>query len=361
MKIGLIGLGLSGKTTMFNAVSQGNVEVGGYLTRKGEVHLGRVLVPDARVDWLAGMSKSKKITYAEVEYMDVAGFSGEKNTGVEEEIPADLRECDALAHVIRVFEEPGSVHPKGSVDILRDVRLLDDELIFTDLLSIEARIDKLGRQARLEKNEILRSENNLLRKIRRRLEEGKPLREMGLTADDEKIVRGFRFLSAKPILIILNVGEDDIPQIDPITEKYSTLAEHENTDVVVICGKIQMELLQLPGEEQQAFMDDLGLKGTALDRVIKKSYELLGLISFLTTGEDETRAWTIRRGGTAQQAAGAIHADFERGFIRAQVIAYDDLRRYGSEVEVKKQGRVRLEGKDYIVQDGDEILFRFNV
>jgi len=182
-----------------------------------------------------------------------------------------------------------------------------------------------------------------------------------LTPSDRKLIRGFRFLSAKPILFIINVGEDDIPQMDEITEQYCDLAGHENADIVVICGKIQMELLQLPEEDRQVFMDELGLKGAAFDRMITKSYELLGMISFLTTGEDETRAWTIRRGSTAQQAAGAIHADFERGFIRAQVVAYDDLRRCGSEAEARKKGLVRMEGRCYIVQDGDEILFRFNV
>jgi GTP-binding protein YchF len=361
MKMGLIGLGLSGKTTIFNSVAHGKAEVSGYLTRKGEVHLGRVLVPDARVDWLAELSRSRKTTYAEVEYMDVAGFSGEKKNGAEAEIPQDLRDCDALAHVVRAFEDPGSVHPLGSVDVMRDVRLIDEELMFTDLISIETRIDKIDRQAKMGKNENLRTEYDLLEKIRLELEEGKPLREMELAPDNDKMLRGFRFLSAKPILIIINVGEEDIPRIGSITEQYATLANHANTDIEVICGKIQMELLQIPEEERQAFMDDLGLKGAALDRVIKKSYELLGLISFLTTGEDETRAWTIKSGSTAQQAAGAIHADFERGFIRAQVVPYDALRRYGSEAEARKHGLVRLEGKDYVVQDGDEILFRFNV
>ncbi len=361
MKIGLIGIGLSGKTTIFNSVTRGDIEVGGYPTQKGQVNLGRVLVPDARVDWLSELNRSKKKTYAEIEYLDVAGFSGEKETGIEDEIPAVLRDCDTLAHVVRAFEDSNSIHPGGSVDIRRDVRLLGEELIFADLLAVEKRLKKIGRQAKSKEGDTLRSEYDLLREIKVHLEEEVPLRMVELTPSDRKLIRGFRFLSAKPILFIINVGEDDIPQMDEITEQYCDLAGHENADIVVICGKIQMELLQLPEEDRQVFMDELGLKGAAFDRMITKSYELLGMISFLTTGEDETRAWTIRRGSTAQQAAGAIHADFERGFIRAQVVAYDDLRRCGSEAEARKKGLVRMEGRCYIVQDGDEILFRFNV
>jgi GTP-binding protein YchF len=361
MKVGLIGLALSGKTTVFNAVTSGNVEVGGFQSQKGEVHLGRVLVPDERVEWLAELSKSKKITYAEVEYIDVAGFSGEKDRGIEDEIPPALRDCDALAHVIRAFEDPNTVHPKGAVDVRRDIETLDQELIFADLLSVEKRLNKVGRQAKLVKDDAVRGEYELLKKIKGYLEDEKTLRTVELTDEEHKQIKGFRFLSDKPMLLTINIGEDDIPRSKEIESQFAELATPSHTDLVVICGKIEAELAQLSDEDRDVFLADLGLEDTALDRVIKRSYRLLGLISFLTTGDKETRAWTIRNGMNAAEAAGTIHHDFQRGFIRAEVTAYDDIRRCGSIAEAKKQGLVRLEGKNYIVKDGDEILFRFNV
>lgn len=361
MKVGLIGLALSGKTTVFNAVTGGDIEIGGYQSQKGEVHLGRVLVPDPRVDWLTELNQSAKTTYAEVEYVDVAGFSGEKDRSVEEEIPPALRECVALAHVVRAFEDPNTIHPLGSIDVRRDVNTLDQELIFSDLLIVEKRLNKVGRQAKLVKDDKVRAEYELLKKLKDILEAERPLRSEELTEAEAKQARGFQFLSDKPMLIIINVGENDIPRMAEIAAEYTDLGAPASVDLVVLCGKIQAELAQLPEEDRRAFFDDLGIEDSALDRVIKRSYKLLGLISFLTSAEKETRAWTIREGMTAAEAAGVIHHDFQRGFIRAEVTAYDDIRRCGSMAEAKKQGLVRLEGKNYIVKDGDEILFRFNV
>jgi len=361
MIVGLIGLGLSGKTTIFNAVTRGNAEVSGFQTQKGAFNRGRVLVPDPRVDWLSTLENSKKKTFAEVEYIDVAGFSGEKEASVENEIPQVLRECDALAHVVRGFANDEVLHPKGSVNIKRDIETLEEELVFADLLLIEKRIEKVEKQAKLVKDDKVRHEYEVLKKVKEALETNQALRATDLTADELKAIRGFQFLSLKPLLVVINIGEEDLPRLAELNAEYAALSQRPNTDFAVVCGKIEMELAQLSDDDRQSFMADLGVKESALDLLIKKSYDLLGLISFLTAGEKESRAWTVRKGSTAPTAAGVIHADLERGFIRAEVVHYDDLKRHGSQAEAKKHGLVRLEGKNYIVQDGDVILFRFNV
>ncbi len=361
MIVGLIGLQLSGKTTIFNAVTRGNAEVGSFQSQKGAFNRGRVLVPDERVDWLSELENSKKVTYAEVEYLDVAGFSGDKETASDTEVPSVLRDADALAHVVRAFEDESVIHPKGSVDVVRDVQGLDDELVISDLILIENRLERIDKQAKHTKDEKIKHEFEVLHRIKVHLENNEPLRGVDIDPEDEKTIRGFKLLSIKPMLLIINIGEDDIGSVDELATRFASLKEKPNVDLVVLCGKIEMELAQLPDEDRASFMEDLGIKESALDLVIKKSYELLGLISYLTAGEKESRAWTIPRGATAPQAAAVIHKDFERGFIRAEVVAFDDLKRTGSHAEAKKQGLVRLEGKSYIVQDGDVVLFRFNV
>ncbi len=361
MIVGLIGLGLSGKTTIFNAVTRGNAEVSSFQSQKGAFNRGRVLVPDERIDWLTELESSKKTVYAEVEYIDVAGLSGDKDSSVENEIPAVLRECDALAHVVRGFENDEVLHPKGSINIKRDIETLDDELVFADLLLIEKRLDRVERQAKMIKDDKIKHEYEVLKKVKEALEANKPLRTVAMTPEELKTIRGFQFLSQKPMLVIINVGEDNIGEIEKITAEYAYVREKAQTDLAVVCGKIEMELAQLSDDDRKSFMGDLGITESALDLVIKKSYDLLGLISFLTAGEKETRAWTVRKGSTAPVAAGVIHADFERGFIRAEIVAYNDLKRLGSHAEAKKHGLVRLEGKSYIMQDGDVVIFRFNV
>jgi hypothetical protein len=361
MLVGLIGLGLSGKTTIFNAVTRGSAEVGSFQTQKGAFNRGRVLVPDERVDWLTKTHESKNTVYAEVEYIDVAGFSGEKEESVESEIPQVLRESDALAHVVRAFKNDQVLHPKGSIDVRRDIQTLDDELVFSDLILIDKRLDKVERQAKVVKDDKVKHELDVLSKVKELLEQNVPLRAAQLTPEEEKVIRGFRFLSEKPMLVIINVGEEDLGRIAEMTQQYGDLTKKVNSDVVVVCGKIEMELAQLSDDDRKSFMEDLGIVEPALNTVIKKSYDLLGLISYLTAGEKETRAWTIKKGSTAPVAAGVIHADFERGFIRAEIVAYGDLFRCGTHAEAKKQGLVRLEGKNYVVQDGDVVLFRFNV
>jgi len=361
MIVGLVGLQLSGKTTVFNAVTRGDAEVGSFQSQKGAVNRGRVLVPDERIDWLAELENSRKLVYAEVEYFDVAGLSGEKDTAADSEIPQVLREADALAHVVRAFKDEAVIHPKGSIDVARDIRALDDELVFSDLVLIENRLERIEKQAKHTKDDQIKHEFEVLQRIKAHLEENKPLRAVEIDPEDEKTVRGFQLLSLKPMLLIVNVGEDDLGAVRELSEKFSQFKTQPNVDLVVMCGKIEMELAQLADEDRQSFMQDLGIEESALDLVIKKSYDLLGLISYLTAGEKEARAWTVHKGATAPQAAAVIHKDFERGFIRAEVVAYDDLRRTGSHAEAKKQGLVRLEGKNYVVCDGDVILFRFNV
>jgi GTP-binding protein YchF len=360
MKVGLIGLSQSGKTTIFNAITRSEVATGSYQS-KGEVHLGRVLVPDERLDWVTELNKSRKKVQTEVEYVDVAGLSGEKSKGIEEEIPPALRECDALAHVVRAFEDSALPHPKGSVDIRRDIRLAEEQLIFADLMIIENRLNKVSRKAKLVKDDAIRAEAAILHKVKDLLEDDQPLRGADFTPEERKLIRGYQFLSAKPMLLLLNVGEDDIPQMDALEAEHAALAVGDEMALVAICGKIQMELAQLDEEDRDTFIADLGLKGLALDRMIKLSYDLLGLISFLTTSDKESRAWTTRRGASAPEAAGVIHDDFQRGFIRAEVVSFDDLKRCGSEAQAKKEGLVRSEGKSYIVKDGDVIFFLFNV
>ncbi len=361
MIVGLIGLGLSGKTTIFNAVTRGDAEVSSFQSQKGAFNRGRVLVPDERVDWLAVLESAKKKTFAEVEYIDVAGFSGEKEASVENEIPQVLRECDALAHVVRAFKNDEVLHPKGSINIKRDIETLEDELVFADLLLIDKRIEKVEKQAKLVKDDKVRQEYEVLKKVKEALEQNQPLRSVELTAEEHRVVRGFQFLSLKPLLVIINIGEADLPRLNEIAVEHEEIRNRANTDYAVVCGKIEMELAQLADEDRNSFMADLGVKESALDLVIKKSYDLLGLISFLTAGEKEARAWTVRKGSTAPTAAGVIHADLERGFIRAEVVHYADLKRSGTHAEAKKHGLVRLEGKNYIIQDGDVVLFRFNV
>jgi len=361
MIVGLIGLQLSGKTTVFNAVTRGDAEVGSFQSQKGAFNRGRVLVPDERVDWLAELENSKKITFAEVEYIDVAGFSGDKDSVSDTEVPAILRDADALVHVVRAFENETVIHPKGSIDVIRDIQSLDDELVISDLILIENRLGRIEKQAKHTKDDAIKHEFEVLQRIKVHLENNEPLRGVDIDPEDEKTVRGFKLLSLKPMLLVINIGEDDIQNVENLAAQYASLKEKPNVDLVALCGKIEMELAQLPDEDRSSFMEDLGIKESALDLVIKKSYELLGLISYLTVGEKESRAWTVSKGATAPQAAAVIPKDFERGFIRAEVVAFEDLKRTGSHAEAKKQGLVRLEGKNYIMQDGDVVLFRFNV
>lgn len=350
MKLGIIGKPQSGKTTVFNAASGQQESVGDY---SKAVHRALVTVPDPRLEVLAELVKPKKVTYAQIEFVDAPGFSGKGKEAKAFEIHEDLRQADAFLMVVDSFT------PEASPE--SDVRSLIDEMILLDQALVESMIEKRSRKAKLTGD---KSETRLLELLQRcldTLEQEKPLLEMELDPDEEKLLRGYQFLSQKPLLIVINIGEDAIDRTEQIREKYKSYIEKGKRELAVICGKIEMEIIGLEPEEREEFMRDLGIKTPAMEKVIARSYYLLGLISYLTAAEPEVRAWTIKRGDTAQKAAGVIHSDIERGFIRAEVVAYDDYVEHKTIPAIKAAGKHRLEGKDYVVADGDVILFRFNV
>jgi GTP-binding protein YchF len=365
MQIAIVGLAGSGKTTVFNTLTRGHAETGGFGGL--QLNVGVVKVPDARLDRLAEIFKPKKIVQADVTYVDLPAppASTEGRVGTEE-LPAEhmarLRDSDALLHVVRAFEDPSAPHPDGSVDPWRDLERLDLEFILADLAMAERRLERLkatgrhGSQAERDANE---REEAILARLHVGLVEGRPIRDDLLSADDEKAIRGFRFLTQKPVLVLVNVGEADIPREATIVAGIADRYPHRGTLVDALSAKIEMELGELDPTEAAAFMDELGLAGSSLDRVIALSYRLLGLVSFLTAGPDEVRAWPIPDGSTAVDAAGTIHTDLARGFIRAETVGYDDLIELGSLAEARKHGKLRSEGKTYLVRDGDvvEILF----
>jgi len=362
MKIGISGLSQSGKTAVFDALCPHHQETHVGAARM-EVRRGIVKIPEPRLEKLAAVYHPQKISYAEIEFMDVAAMSGKIGdaTRSAREIPPALREAEVLAHVVRAFDNDLVVHPQGSINALRDIQNIEAELIFNDLLATETRLEKVSRQARLADDEKARREQAVLEKIKFQLEAEKPLRALKLTADERKLIKGFQFLSQKPKLIIINVDEKDIPRMDKIAAEYAARIAGPEVEVVPLCAKIQAELAQLGEEDRLAFMQDLGLSESALDQVIRKAFALLGLVTFFTGGEKEVHAWPIPKGAKAPQAAGTIHEDFEKGFIKAEVYYWEDLVKYGSEAEARKHGCLRLEGKDYEVREGDTILFRFNI
>ena len=365
MQIAIVGLAGSGKTTVFNTLTRGHAETGGY----GGVTLnvGVVKVPDARLDTLAGIFKPKKIVQADVTYVDLPAppASSEGHIGTEE-LPADhlarLRDSDALLHVVRAFEDPAVPHPEGSVDPARDLERLDLEFLMADLAMTDRRLERLvgsGRHGTQAEREAAEHEGKVLARLKTGLDAGTPIRDQDLDPDDEKAIRGFRFLTQKPVMVLLNVGEGDLGAAPALVDSIAAGYAHQHAVVDALSAKIEMELGELEPEEAAVFMEELGIHGSGLDRIIALSYTLLGLISFLTAGPDEVRAWPIPDGSSAVEAAGAIHTDLAKGFIRAETVSYDDLVKLGSMAEARKAGRLRSEGKTYKVHDGDvlEILF----
>jgi GTP-binding protein YchF len=360
MKIAIIGLANSGKTTVFNALTRGTAETTSYASGQLEPNIATVKVPDQRLNVLAQMFDPKKNTPADVQYVDVGGLSS--GAGQSGGLPPALLNyiggADALLHVARAFEDEGVAHPEGSVNLVRDIESVDLELAFSDMAIIERRLAKLnaeiGKTASKDR-ELRTAERDLLVILLKELEDGKPIRDVELNDEQERLLRGYQFLTAKPILLVINISEAQLK--NPPQFAYA----HHSSDVVALSGKVEAELAQLDDEDASAFMEDLGISTAARDRAISLSYELLGLISFLTAGPDEVRAWTINRNTPAVEAAGAIHSDIQRGFIRAEIVAYDDLIKAGGMTEAKKLGMVRMEGKTYIVKDGDVCHFLFNV
>ena len=365
MQIAIVGLAGSGKTTVFNTLTRGHAETGGF--GGVELHIGVVKVPDERLDRLAAIFKPKKLVQADVTYVDLPAppASSDGKIGAEE-LPAEhlarLRESDALLHVVRAFEDPNHPHPDGSVDAARDLERLDFEFVIADLALVDRRLERLkasGRHGTPAERESNEREEAVLVRLKEALEAGRPIRDVELEEDEEKAIRGFRFLSQKPVLVLLNVAEGDLAGAGERVSALAATYDHRNALIDALSAKIEMELGELEADDAAVFMEELGIAESGLGRVIDLSYRLLGLISFLTAGPDEVRAWPIPDGSTAVDAAGAIHTDLAKGFIRAETVAYEDLVTLGSMAEARKAGRLRSEGKTYRVKDGDvlEILF----
>lgn len=355
MQTGIIGLPQVGKTTLFKILTKTHLDA---RAAQAQTHVGVARVPEPRLDKLAILFKPKKVTYATIEYVDVGGLAREKAR--ESASLTQLREVDALAHVVRAFENPTVPHPSGSVDPLRDAENLDLELMLADLDQVMRRLERLEKDLKKKKEQALEHQQNVLLRCKKALESAQALRELEFTPDERKALSGFMFLSLRPILYVLNVGDEEVAELDAAVEKHGLgkLSTKPNTAVVPICGRIEAELAELDDAAAAEMLAAYGLKSTGLNRVIHASYALLGLTSFFTAGEPEVRAWTIRQGMTAQKAAGVIHSDIEHGFIKAEVVRWDQLLEAGSWAAARERAWLRLEGKEYIVQEGDVILFR---
>ena len=365
MKLGIVGLPNVGKSTLFNSLTKAGAESANYPFCTIDPNVGVVAVPDERLKLLGDMYHSKKVTPAVIEFVDIAGLvkGASKGEGLGNQFLANIREVDAIVHVVRCFEDPNVVHVDGSVDPARDIETINLELIFSDLEILERRIAKVTKTARMDKEAA--KELDFLQKIKKWLEDGKMAITMELENEDEEAWMGtYNLLTQKPVIYAANVAEDDLANDgadNAHVQAVRKYAAEQNSEIFVICAQIEEEISELDEDERKMFLEDLGLKEPGLEKLVKASYHRLGLMSFLTSGEDETRAWTIKIGTKAPQAAGKIHSDFERGFIKAEVVNYQDLLDCGSYAGAREKGLVRMEGKDYVVQDGDVILFRFNV
>lgn len=365
MKLGIVGLPNVGKSTLFNSLTKAGAESANYPFCTIDPNVGVVAVPDERIKLLGDMYHSKKVTPAVIEFVDIAGLvkGASKGEGLGNQFLSNIREVDAIVHVVRCFEDSNIVHVEGTVDPLRDIETINLELIFSDLEVLERRISKVAKTARMDKTAA--KELALLEKVKAMLEDGKLA--IGFSTEDEDEQGWFsslNLLTSKPVIYAANVAEDELAGDAADNEgvkKVREYAAQNDSEVFVICARIEEEISELDDDEKAMFLEDLGLEESGLEKLIKASYKLLGLMSFLTAGEDETRAWTIKIGTKAPQAAGKIHTDFERGFIKAEVVNYRDLLELGSLSAAREKGLVGMEGKDYVVKDGDVILFRFNV
>ena len=364
MKLGIIGLPNVGKSTLFNALTGAGAPSANYPFCTIDPNVGIVQVPDYRLDKLAEMYNPTLYTPATVEFVDIAGLvrGASKGEGLGNKFLSHIRDVDAVVHVLRCFEDSDIIHVDGSVDPLRDLETINMELIYSDIEQVEKRIDKT--QKLLKGDKTLQAQLDLLNRILETLNEGKTARQVEMTEDEKEMLGDLNLLTLKPIIYVANVSEDEAAEVSPDNEMYNSVkkvAEAEGAEVIPVCAGIEAEISELEPEEKKAFLEDMGIAESGLDKLIKASYSLLGYISYLTAGPKEVRAWTIVKGTKAPQAAGKIHSDFERGFIRAEVVSFEDLMECGSMNVAKEKGLVRSEGKDYVMRDGDIVLFRFNV
>ena len=360
---GIVGLPNVGKSTLFNAITKKNILAANYPFATIDPNVGVVTVPDERLEFLENLYIPNSLVPTTFEFTDIAGLvkGASKGEGLGNKFLSHIREVDAIVEVVRCFEDKNIIHVESNIDPIRDIEIINVELLLADLEVIDNRINKIGKKAILSNDKLVKKEAELLNRIKESLEQNIPIRKINFEEEEYKMIKHFNLITAKPIIYMANVSEEDIQNGNEYVEKVKEYAKAENAQVITVCAKIESELSELNDEDKLEFLKDLGIEESGLNKLIKATYDLLGLATYFTAGSDEVRAWTFKKGMNAKECAGIIHSDFEKGFIRAEVMSYEDLIKCGSELKVKEAGRARLEGKEYIMQDGDICHFRFNV